>query len=280
MWSGSGYGIVTILLRACQTAMLVFWIALMACAEKGYAIYAVVASLVVFLVAGWEATHRRALGRALVVNMLPLLIAGAIASTFWTVEHYDNNYANRSAPVGLPGSPQYFDCRERTSGIYPAAFFSAVSLVLMPLSLGMDPEHGVGCLRGESAQQKWKAQYHKDVLVVLSEVLIDEGIVGEGVSVGSVAGSDGPAEAVYECLGAAGLERGGALTSCSCSGFCCSTTLLGCSGCGCSACVSVSGSSSGSGCGMPSDFCSARSVCASALSSGCGSSSAAAEAGS
>eukprot|EP01046_Picozoa_sp_COSAG06_P114757 COSAG06_NODE_61596_length_267_cov_0.619048_1_plen_84_part_10 len=61
---------------------------------------------------------RGALPRAFLWNTLPLLIAGTIASTFWTVEHYDNNYANRSAPVGPLGSPQHFDCRERTSGVY------------------------------------------------------------------------------------------------------------------------------------------------------------------
>eukprot|EP01043_Picozoa_sp_COSAG02_P087235 COSAG02_NODE_24546_length_684_cov_566.044444_1_plen_227_part_11 len=154
--AGSRYGIATILLRACQTAMLVFWIALMACAEKGYAVVAVVASVIVYVGALFEAAGYRgegvvaasgcvdrivtvgglgrgALPRAFVWNTAPLLIAGTIASTFWTVEHYDNNYANRSAPVGPLGSPQHFDCRERTSGIYPALFFSAMSLALMPL---------------------------------------------------------------------------------------------------------------------------------------------------
>ena len=57
--SGSGYGMATILLRACQTAMLVFWIALMACAEKGYAIYAVVASLIVYVGVLVEAAYGR-----------------------------------------------------------------------------------------------------------------------------------------------------------------------------------------------------------------------------
>eukprot|EP01043_Picozoa_sp_COSAG02_P059227 COSAG02_NODE_7510_length_2978_cov_2.202154_5_plen_188_part_01 len=117
---GSRYGIATILLRVCQTAMLVFWIALMACAEKGYAILSAVAGIATYVVAGRETKKRRddGLPRAFLWNALLLLIAGTIASTFWTVEHYDNNYANRSAPVGPPGSPQHFDCRERTSSIY------------------------------------------------------------------------------------------------------------------------------------------------------------------
>jgi hypothetical protein len=201
---GSRYGITTVLLRACQTGMLVFWIALMACAEKGLAIIAVVASLVVYIGMGFEATFGRTgehFGKcecgpngftmclptccgllnnkpvltAFVSNALPLLIAGGVASTFWTIEHVDNNYANRTAPIGPPGSPQHFDCRERTSGIYPAVFFGAMSLVLMPLSLAMDPVIGVRCLRGKSVQEKWEEQYEKDRKQVLREVLKKRG---------------------------------------------------------------------------------------------------------
>ena len=96
----------------------------------------------------------RAMPRALLWNTLPLLIAGAIAATFYTVEHVDNNYANSSAPVGPPGSPQHYDCRERTSGIYPALFATAMSLVLAPLSLAMDPQVStIRCIRGQSAPQ-------------------------------------------------------------------------------------------------------------------------------
>jgi hypothetical protein len=201
---GSRYGITTVLLRACQTGMLVFWIALMACAEKGLAIIAVVASLVVYIGMGFEATfgrtgehfgkcecgpngftmclptccgllNKKPVLTAFVSNTLPLLIAGGIASTFWTIEHVDNNYANRTAPIGPPGSPQHFDCRERTSGIYPAVFFGAMSLVLMPLSLAMDPVLGVRCLRGKSVQEKWEEQYEKDRKQVLREVLKKRG---------------------------------------------------------------------------------------------------------
>ena len=138
---------VTIVLRASQTGMLVFWVSLMACAEKGLAIVAVVASLIVYFGLAWEGATRGDHGnvteeikkavticgllgdmsncfmkRAIFWNAMPLLIAGAIATTFYTVEHVDNNYANSSAPVGPPGSPQHYDCRERTSGIYPVSY--------------------------------------------------------------------------------------------------------------------------------------------------------------
>jgi hypothetical protein len=107
--TGSRYGIATILLRTCQTGMLVFWIALMACAEKGYAIYAVVASLIIYIGAFFEAGFRgdgevevdgnfiqtcfrgtgtfcglgrKPMPRAFLWNTLPLLIAGTVASIF------------------------------------------------------------------------------------------------------------------------------------------------------------------------------------------------------
>ena len=67
---------------------------------------------------------------------------------FVTAEHVDNNYANKSMPVGGPGSgsgpddPQYFDCHERTSGLYPAYLATALCVVLTPLYAALDPEYG------------------------------------------------------------------------------------------------------------------------------------------
>mgnify|MGYP004101956157 CR=1 FL=1 len=108
-------------------------------------------------VASFCGLGRKPIRRMLLWNTMPLLIAAAIATTFYTVEHVDNNYANSSAPVGPPGSPQHYDCRERTSGIYPALFLTAMSLVLAPLSLAMDPQHSkIDCLRGKSAEEnRW-----------------------------------------------------------------------------------------------------------------------------
>ena len=54
----SRYGLATILLRASQTGMLVFWVSLMACAEKGLALIAVVASLIVYFCLMFEAAAR------------------------------------------------------------------------------------------------------------------------------------------------------------------------------------------------------------------------------
>ena len=58
--TASRYGLATILLRASQTGMLVFWVSLMACAEKGLALYAVVASLIVYFCMMFEAAGRGA----------------------------------------------------------------------------------------------------------------------------------------------------------------------------------------------------------------------------
>ena len=93
-----------------------------------------------------------------------------MAAVFFGAEHVDNNYANKSMPIGGPGSgsgpddPQYFDCRERTSGIYPALFATAMSLVLAPLSVAMDPEHSkVAWLRGKSAAEKLEEQFEEKI---------------------------------------------------------------------------------------------------------------------
>eukprot|EP01045_Picozoa_sp_COSAG04_P009904 COSAG04_NODE_591_length_12289_cov_10.947252_3_plen_1124_part_00 len=202
--TASRYGLVTILLRASQTGTLVFWVSLMACAEKGLALYAVVASLIVYFCLMFEAIARKdtidiggnccddccfitgvgtfcGLGRKpgprmLLWNTLPLLIAGAIATTFYTVEHVDNNYANSSAPVGPPGSPQHYDCRDRTSGIYPAVLMVATSFVLMLLSLAMDPEVStIRCIRGKSAKEKRAEQLEEDEKTVLKRLLEERG---------------------------------------------------------------------------------------------------------
>ena len=87
----------------------------------------------------------------------PLIIVGIITADF---EHVDNNYANKSMPVGGPGSgsgpddPQYFDCHERTSGLYPAYLATALCVVLSPLYAALEPEYGVKCMRGMSWEQK------------------------------------------------------------------------------------------------------------------------------
>eukprot|EP01045_Picozoa_sp_COSAG04_P036475 COSAG04_NODE_8891_length_920_cov_1.512789_2_plen_245_part_01 len=83
-----------------------------------------------------------------------------MAAVFFEAEHVDNNYANKSMPVGGPGSgsgpddPQYFDCHERTSGLYPAYLATALCVVLQPLYVSLDPEYGIKCMRGKSWEEK------------------------------------------------------------------------------------------------------------------------------
>ena len=45
-------------------------------------------------------------------------------------------------PVGGPDDPQYFDCHERTSGLYPAYLATALCVVLAPLYAALDPQYG------------------------------------------------------------------------------------------------------------------------------------------
>ena len=86
---------------------------------------------------------------------VPLILTGTIYA-FVTAEHMDNNYANKSMPIGGPGSgsgpddPQYFDCHERTSGLYPAYLATALCVVLTPLYAALDPQ--LGCCLGGGAR--------------------------------------------------------------------------------------------------------------------------------
>jgi hypothetical protein len=257
---GSRYGIVAVLLRTAQSAALVFWIALLSCAQKGWGDVAVLLSLPVYGGMMWEATQRTSqspflLLKIFVVALLGLLggfaavffgqeytegwvgavvlligaiplglltflpfffvlsacqeepaqsdaggvngcvgdcvvamarvcalviaamtaacatcllcivpiVAGTITA-FFEAEHMYNNYANQSMPDGGPGSgsgpddPQYFDCHERTSGLYPAYLATGLCIVLTPVYAALDPEYGSSCMRecmrGKSLQEK------------------------------------------------------------------------------------------------------------------------------
>ena len=254
---GSRYGIVAVLLRTAQSAALVFWIALLSCAQKGWGDVAALISLPVYggmmleavvrgdapgrflllilltvallgLLGGFAAvffgqdyTEGWVGAAALLIGAIPLglltiipffflldqcacepddifesiasaiasailrvvfvtgcamvaacttcllcivpIVAGTIAA-FFEAEHMENNYANRSMPVGGPGSgsglddPQYFDCHERTSGLYPAYLATGLCLVLTPVYAALDPLYGSDCMRecmrGETLQEK------------------------------------------------------------------------------------------------------------------------------
>ena len=205
----SRYGLVALVLRTAQAAALVFWIALLGCAVKGWAAVAVLLSALVCRGMVAEATsrsHAKSSAEAIAWSMCHLMLVGLMAAVFFgdqrtegwmavsismawivvvcgrnlhvycqdphdafplphtiacsvllmaaamglfvTAEHMDNNYANNSMPVGGPGSgsgpddPQYFDCHERTSGLYPAYLATALCVVLTPLYLALDPEYG------------------------------------------------------------------------------------------------------------------------------------------
>jgi hypothetical protein len=112
-----------------------------------------------------------------------VLILPGMGYAFFTAEHMDNNYANKSMPMGGPGSgsgpddPQYFDCHERTSGLYPAYLATALCVVLSPLYAALEPRYGIGCMRGKSLQQKneeAEAKLRAEVIAKAGAVSLEE----------------------------------------------------------------------------------------------------------
>jgi hypothetical protein len=75
-----------------------------------------------------------------------------------------------------------------------------MSLVLTPLSLAMDPEHGVKCLRGKSLTEKWGAQYEKDAQKVLKEVMIRTKVVAKDTDKVANERADVAAQAAYKAV--------------------------------------------------------------------------------
>ena len=61
---------------------------------------------------------------------------------FFDYQHFDNNYANKTLPVGPATAPQNFDCHQRNTGILVATVAMVLSLVLMPIALSLDPIYG------------------------------------------------------------------------------------------------------------------------------------------
>ena len=86
--------------------------------------------------------------------------------TFLDVEHVENNYANKSMPVGGPDDPQYFDCHERTTGINVAYLATALCAALTPLYAMLDPEFGL-TVWGDSREDKLR----KDIAKMRAEEL-------------------------------------------------------------------------------------------------------------
>jgi hypothetical protein len=72
-------------------------------------------------------------------------------------KHRENsNPEVRFLIVGLPGddfAENYYDCHDRTSGIYPGAICACASAVFGLLSLMTDPKHGAKCCMGLSYKE-------------------------------------------------------------------------------------------------------------------------------
>eukprot|EP01046_Picozoa_sp_COSAG06_P042144 COSAG06_NODE_5330_length_3548_cov_1.843433_2_plen_889_part_00 len=89
-------------------------------------------------------------------GFIHLLVVGGIALTFFTAEHVDNNYLNDTLPMAGPGTPQHYDCHERTSGIYPATLATLVSVLLLFPAMLTDPDERRGWkpCQGKSWEQR------------------------------------------------------------------------------------------------------------------------------
>jgi hypothetical protein len=106
---------------------------------------------------------------AVILNTYHLLLVGAMAFYFFKAPHVPNNYAaypNMTAEVGLPGDlyeDNYFDCRERTSGLYPALLGTVMSLVFCVLSPSMDPKYGAKRCMGLSYEERRERRYQRAI---------------------------------------------------------------------------------------------------------------------
>lgn len=157
----SRYGLVVVVNRAANTAALVFWVAQLTCAVKGYAAAAMVIVICGFGCIAMEGTTREggAKGQgprfwAVCSCLCFVLMAGAMAAVFLSVDHLENNYGNASMPLGVPGDPQHYDCLERTSGWYPAVAATVTSCILTPLGWLIDPQLGVTGCRGKNRDEQ------------------------------------------------------------------------------------------------------------------------------
>jgi hypothetical protein len=180
----SVYGVARVLANASMTAMLVFWVALLSCAVKGWAALAAVVVLVgyfnmlneaiitqIFLGGRGTKLQRR---RAAIFYFSTLAcMAGTLAAVFFTVPHLDNNYSNSSLPVGGPGDPQHYNCKDRTSSLYTAVASTIATAVLYPLSWLVDSEIGVKGLK----MMSWEETVEKDSEGMTEEEVRDAKII-------------------------------------------------------------------------------------------------------
>ena len=177
---GLSFRMTMVLLRAAQVTSLVFGIALLGCAFKAMAVFAVLVSVLLVIGIALEGLTRRkrstdfpwsigGLGGLLkeesmvgsaAWGVVHLLVVGGMGLVFMFVEHLPNNYADISKPAGPPGSPQHIDCHLRTSGIYPALLAVVVGAVLLLISLFTDPEFGATRYRKQTWRQRLAVAEH------------------------------------------------------------------------------------------------------------------------
>eukprot|EP01047_Picozoa_sp_COSAG01_P081090 COSAG01_NODE_16027_length_1277_cov_1.797963_2_plen_151_part_00 len=80
---------------------------------------------------------------------------------FVYAEPVDNNYLNETAPEGGPDTPQFYDCRDSTTGIVAAATATALCTLLLPLYRLMDPKFGLKSCHTDSWEERLAADEAK-----------------------------------------------------------------------------------------------------------------------
>jgi hypothetical protein len=88
-------------------------------------------------------------------------LLGGMALMFVYAEPVDNNYLNETAPEGGPDTPQFYDCRDSTTGIVAAATATALCTLLLPLYRLMDPKFGLKSCHTDSWEERVAADEAK-----------------------------------------------------------------------------------------------------------------------
>ena len=190
----SRYGLGTTLLRGCQLGSGIFWLSLLGCAVKGPAAPGAFMVVMLLWISGCEPAARdgsskfimdfapsfaggffaslingvvslggvlppRSASAPLFWGVAHLMLIGGMAGGFYMVDHVDNNYNNETALAGPLGSPQHYNCFDRTSSIGLAVFFSLMVLVLAFVAPALDPLYGHAGLRGASYRTKRRQRF-------------------------------------------------------------------------------------------------------------------------
>ena len=143
----SRYGAATALLRSSQAAAFVFACALLGCAYKGSAWFAVLVGSCTLLGVVLEAAARGREGGGSPAGASTALLSfvaliGILHFVFSSPNHDDNNYDDPRLPVGNSSTPQNFDCHERSSGTIPAMATWIAAMILSAVNVAIDPKFG------------------------------------------------------------------------------------------------------------------------------------------